>query len=139
MTLHKSGWLSQKDLSQFLNISIWTIRRWSGLRYWNTWDIPEGFPKPVAKDGEWRWNLKEVLVFCGFKKEEDEMSYHELTEIEKLLKTNEVAEMLRCTHYWVRKLAIKGDLDYVKLGNQYRFRYKDVLDLLNKKRKNCRI
>ncbi len=52
--------------------------------------------------------------------------------IEKHYKTREVAEMLRVAEDTVRRLAQRGELKSVKIGNDYRFSESEIAAFLKR-------
>ena len=122
-----SGFLTLRELAQFLNLPPETILHWSG--WFRERRERADFPRPIRLPRAWVWKISEIKKFLG-----EEMREHETKRLETLLTSAEVADMagvsLQGVYLWRRK----GWLPYIRLGySTVRFRQSDVLEFLERR------
>jgi len=126
--LRISGYLTLKELVEFLGITRQTIKRWGG---WYFGGKRDDFPEAKKMGRQWVWKVEEIFQFLGIG---EKMKEKDQIKLEPLLTSSEVAEIAGVSLSTVRSWYWRGKIPYIKISwNIVRFRQEDILRFLEER------
>jgi len=122
------GFLTLRELVEFLGVRRESIKRWGG---WYFGGKRDDFPEAKKMGRQWVWKMEEIFQFLGIG---EKMKEKDQIKLEPLLKPTEVAEIAGVSLSTVRSWYWRGKIPFIKISwNIVRFRQEDILRFLEER------